>query len=122
MRYKDIEKRRKAAREYYHKNIEKERIRGRKKHQDNKEEYNKKKEEYRKNNLILYSLKAKKYRDKYPNKIKAHRLAMKIPLKSNCEICGSKIKLERHHWNYKKPFLVNTLCQECHAIQHRRGC
>jgi hypothetical protein len=35
-----------------------------------------------------------------------------------CEICGKNNKLEKHHWRYDKPLLVNTLCKGCHAIQH----
>lgn len=23
-----------------------------------------------------------------------------------------------HHWRYDKPLLVNTLCLDCHTIQH----
>jgi hypothetical protein len=42
----------------------------------------------------------------------------KIPLKSSCQICGSKKNLQRHHWNYSKPNLVNTLCINCHNAQH----
>jgi hypothetical protein len=41
-----------------------------------------------------------------------------IPLKENCEICHSTEHLQRHHWRYDKPLLVNTLCKECHDIQH----
>jgi hypothetical protein len=41
-----------------------------------------------------------------------------VELKPCCEICGSTINLQRHHWNYNKPLLVNTLCKECHDIQH----
>jgi hypothetical protein len=39
-------------------------------------------------------------------------------LKESCELCGSTKELERHHWNYDKPLLVNTLCKTCHKIQH----
>lgn len=43
-----------------------------------------------------------------------------IHLKSQCEMlgCGSTKNLQRHHWNYNKPLLVNTLCKTCHTIQH----
>ncbi len=41
-----------------------------------------------------------------------------IELKPCCEICGSTNNLQRHHWDYNKPLLVNTLCKECHSIQH----
>jgi hypothetical protein len=39
----------------------------------------------------------------------------KIPCKCGC---GSTKNLQRHHWNYEKPLLVNTLCKDCHDIQH----
>jgi len=42
----------------------------------------------------------------------------KIETKSNCEICGSQENLQKHHWRYDKPLLVNTLCSICHEIQH----
>lgn len=45
-------------------------------------------------------------------------LSRKIPLKPACEICGSTDGLQRHHWRYDKPLLVNTLCKTCHEIQH----
>ena len=40
--------------------------------------------------------------------------------KQNCELCGIKNNLERHHWNYNKPYKTNFcfLCKDCHAIQH----
>jgi hypothetical protein len=41
-----------------------------------------------------------------------------VQLKPNCEICNSTENLERHHWRYDKPLLVNTLCSTCHDIQH----
>jgi hypothetical protein len=41
--------------------------------------------------------------------------------KTNCEICKSPKKLERHHWDYNKPLLVATLCKECHTIQHLKN-
>jgi len=49
---------------------------------------------------------------------RARIMARKIPLKSNCEICQSTENLGKHHWRYDKPLLVNTLCKECHDIQH----
>lgn len=44
-----------------------------------------------------------------------------VNLKPDCEICSSTILLERHHWRYDKPLLINTLCKECHGVQHRKG-
>lgn len=41
-----------------------------------------------------------------------------IKLKPNCEICESAKNLQRHHWRYDKPLMVNTFCGTCHDIQH----
>jgi len=118
MPYKDIEKRREWQRNYYYKNIETQRLRGRTKHMEHKEEYNKKGEEYRKNNLGKFAEKAKKYRKNHPNQIVAQQQAQKIKLKNECEVCGTTENLQRHHWDYNQPMLINTLCQQCHTIQH----
>jgi len=62
---------------------------------------------------------AKNQRDKFPKKIFARSQAnIHIELKPCCEICKSTNNLQRHHWNYDKPLLVNTLCSTCHQIQH----
>ena len=61
----------------------------------------------------------KEWRKKNKKIVNARSLArIYVPLKSSCEICKSKKRLQRHHWTYDKPKLVNTLCQECHTIQH----
>jgi hypothetical protein len=31
---------------------------------------------------------------------------------------GATENLQRHHWRYDKPLMVNTLCSTCHKIQH----
>jgi len=61
---------------------------------------------------------AKQWKNNNPDKVMAHKIAQKIPLKKECGICKSKIGLERHHWRYDKPLLVATLCKPCHTIQH----
>jgi len=53
-----------------------------------------------------------------PLKVRAHNLSQKIEKKPYCEICKSTGSLEKHHWRYDKPLLINTLCKECHTIQH----
>lgn len=63
----------------------------------------------------------KRYAKNNPLKILAHTLSQKIEKKPYCEICDSKYKLEKHHWNYNKPLLINTLCKECHTIQHTKN-
>lgn len=59
------------------------------------------------------------YLKEEPEKIYARNKAQKIKLKEYCEICKMKTQdLSRHHWRYDKPLLVNTLCRDCHEIQH----
>jgi hypothetical protein len=86
-----------------------------------KRNYNERKEYSKLHRLKILPyrrIKQKEYSIKYPEKVKAHHIARVIPLKESCEICGSKDNLEKHHWNYNKPLLVNTLCVVCHKIQH----
>jgi hypothetical protein len=84
----------------------------------NKEKHSITVENWRKNNLKKKRENQKKYIDKNPDIAMAHKLAKQVPLKSSCEICNSENNLQRHHWRYDKPLLVNTLCKECHDIQH----
>ena len=51
-------------------------------------------------------------------KIIAQQMAQKIPMNNFCQICGTNKNLERHHWRYDKPLMINTLCKSCHTIQH----
>ena len=46
-----------------------------------------------------------------------HNLTPRIK-KVNCQICGSKKNLNRHHWNYDKPKIISVLCDYCHRVQH----
>jgi hypothetical protein len=65
---------------------------------------------------------ARKYKKMYPEKWNVRSWASNhIKLKEACEIYGSKENLERHHWRYDKPALVNTLCRFCHEVQHSRN-
>lgn len=52
-------------------------------------------------------------------RIRAREYARKFKM-NKCGICKTKDNLERHHWNYNKPYKnnFNTLCKTCHAIQH----
>jgi len=112
-------------------------------YQENREKVLKKQQEYRDKNKDKIKEKSKKYysenkeiirekaKEKYISiprlkskidfKIKRrakHKAQYHIPLKDNCEICKSTKNLQRHHWNYDKPLMVNTLCKKCHNIQH----
>jgi len=74
-------------------------------------------------------IKTRKWKEAYnkewiknnPEKYKAQIKSRKIKIKSCCDICGRITNLERHHWRYDKPILVNTLCKSCHKIQHIKG-
>ncbi len=60
---------------------------------------------------------------KYPEKVKAQRLAQKAVKKGTlskekCEIC-SDLKVEAHHPDYSKPLEVQWLCRKHHAALHR---
>jgi len=36
-----------------------------------------------------------------------------------CQVCGTKQKIEFHHIDYSKPYVVNILCKYCHTDYHR---
>lgn len=105
---------------YYAKNKEK-LLNGMKKYnEDHKDQIRKrKKSKYEENsikttnrstNLNLNERKIRKRSRSYARKFK----------KSECGICRSNESLERHHWNYKKPYknTFNALCKTYHSIQH----
>jgi hypothetical protein len=84
----------------------------------------------------MHKIRTKRYRDSHRNKINAYSYSLRrkykekanartmaekyIPLKEKCEMpgCNSTTRLQRHHWNYAKPLMINTLCQFCHDVQH----
>jgi hypothetical protein len=70
------------------------------------------------NNLDKRRLIQTRYTSNHPKIISAYVLSQNIPINKECQICSSKINLQKHHWNYNKPMIVNTLCSECHNIQH----
>ena len=88
----------------------------------NPEKVKKSKNKYfSKNKKKIYE-KLELYKINNPEKYKAKYLAQsKIPIGKECGICKKKkVRLERHHWRYDKPYLVSTLCVPCHKIQHTR--
>jgi len=90
----------------------------------NKEEILKKNKIYCKENIEIarksWLQTSKRYAKNHPERVKAHTIARKIPMKFACEICGSKEKLQRHHLRYDKPLLFLTLCDYCHKVQHKQ--
>lgn len=116
---KQKEERKEWYQEYRKKNLEKVRKKEREYSRINREIRNRIMREWRKKNRDKYNKMRKENRKKYPQKASARNIASKrTKLKSACEICGSKTHLQRHHWRYDKPLLINTLCRDCHTIQH----
>ena len=112
LREKNKEYERKPKRKEYHKEY----------YQENIEKYKKLNKEWEKNNKDKRVSYVNQSHRKHPEKLKARRMAQyKIPFKSACEICGDTNNLQRHHWNYDKPLMVNTLCSFCHNVQHQKN-
>jgi len=64
----------------------------------------------------------KEWREKYPNKYKAHNLVNNHKRAGNiseqpCEYCGS-LKVVAHHDDYSKPLNIRWLCQAHHKQWH----
>ena len=67
----------------------------------------------------------KVYREKYPNKYKAHNtvnnaIRAKKLIKLPCEMCGNtEVDTHAHHDDYSEPLNVRWLCAACHSQWHR---
>ena len=64
----------------------------------------------------------KAYRDRYPNKYRAHVLVNNQVRAGNlasqpCEVCGA-LKTVAHHDDYSKPLNIRWLCQAHHKQRH----
>jgi len=64
-------------------------------------------------------------KEKFPEKSHARYLVRKaiqtrklIPVKQ-CELCGSDNRVEAHHPDYGRPFLIVYLCKNCHSLADR---
>jgi len=65
--------------------------------------------------LDLQRKNQKKYRERYPEKIKAHNFINNNGLRGSfCKRCGGRECLEAHHPDYFQPGLIETLCRDCH--------
>lgn len=58
-------------------------------------------------------------RDKARAKVNRLFERKKPKVKKICQVCSSKEKIEFHHTDYSKPYLVNILCRYCHSDFHR---
>lgn len=128
--YKDKNKRRKYQRDWMRqwraKNPELARKRKGEWIGKNKEHIATYQREWRKNNTS-YKIRNKEYNQRNPKKVKAGnlvrdpRISTFIPLNPNCEFCGNKEKLQRHHPDYDEPLIIVTCCKECHEwVDHKR--
>ena len=67
----------------------------------------------------------KEYREKYPNKYKAHTMISNYIrdgklFKMPCEVCGTGVDIHAHHDDYLKPLNVRWLCQAHHKQWHSK--
>lgn len=60
----------------------------------------------------------REWRRAHRDRQRAHNMAARAELQSpeQCEGCGLKKPLEKHHPDYSRPLLVVWLCKPCHAI------
>jgi hypothetical protein len=115
------EKRRIYMNKYYHDNQEKLNNYKRLQYHNNPEKHKERMQNYVENNRERIRVIKAKYRETHKEELQARKKANRYcDIKSFCEICNSKSKLQKHHWRYDKPRLVATLCTTCHGIQHSR--
>jgi hypothetical protein len=61
----------------------------------------------------------KQYYQEHKDEINARDAARyNVPLGPECELCGSRENLERHHPDYNEPLFIVTLCTSCHRTIH----
>lgn len=104
--------------EYRKRNLKKEKLRVWNWRENNRDKFRICSLNYNKLNRERINKYHREYYLKNRKVIRARAIARKIPLGEYCQICGSRNRLHRHHWRYDKPLMVNTLCSECHKIQH----
>lgn len=77
-------------------------------------------------NKQSHNISAKKWRNKNIEKRKVHALVGraikngKINKPLNCDGCGAKGRIEAHHEDYNKPFVIKWLCMVCHGKTKRK--
>lgn len=66
------------------------------------------------------------YREKFPNKYKAHTMVNNairsgLLFREKCSECGSDQKTHAHHDDYLKPLNIRWLCPACHKEWHQKN-
>lgn len=67
----------------------------------------------------------KEYRERYPNKYRAHSLVASAIKKGSlvrpdtCPLCGDTYAIIAHHCDYSKPLEVDWMCEFCHKAWHK---
>lgn len=66
----------------------------------------------------------KRWRIDNPERYAAHLFVMKAKKKGDlvpqpCEVCG-KARVDAHHDDYRRPWVVRWLCRKHHVQHHRR--
>jgi hypothetical protein len=67
---------------------------------------------------------SRSWQKKYPEKLRAEKLAQKIPLKEFCELCPEDDKRKavmRHHPDYNYPEIFVSTCGACHRCIHNQN-
>lgn len=68
----------------------------------------------------------KAWREKYPNKYRAHGIVQRAVrsgrlFQEDCSECGSSESIHAHHDDYLKPLNVRWLCAACHHQWHAKN-
>lgn len=77
---------------------------------------------YNKRNRFAERVYHKRYYERHTERYRAWVLvSRKVPLGSNCSVCGNIEDLCRHHPDYSKPSEIITVCRNCHLSIHSKG-
>jgi len=69
----------------------------------------------------------KNYRDRFPNKYKAHTMVnnairdKRLKKEDLCSECGSIFSVHAHHDDYRYPLSIRWLCAACHKQWHDKN-
>ena len=58
------------------------------------------------------------YRNKFPERERAHWKTQYVPVRGVCERCRKRTAECKHHPDYSQPMLIEMLCTSCHREVH----